>query len=247
MAPRRSLPELMGGQARTKLIRLFLQAAILLDCAGCRSPGDWWRARGLDLWDCVPTAVIRDKELGFSISARVTPFVQTGLGAYGLNDKDGNSSGMALGRWGPRWKESAIHVLIVSMERQEMLVGGRWSRGPGRRYRYNNERPLVRQSGNLLVIIPFAGAEHASEVLPWARFPDWYSLPDSDVALSLGWFGLRIGIAPAQFVDFFCGLVNLDPLRDDAPPSDPERNADPSGDEPMPSLPSPAPEGMPEG
>ena len=247
MALQRSLPKLMRGQARTKLIRLVLQAAILLGCAGCRSPGDWWRARGLDLWDCVPTAVMRDTELGFSISARVTPFVQTSLGAYGLNDKDGNSSGMALGRWGPRWKESAIHVLIVSMERQELLVGGRWTRGPDRRYRYNKEGPLVRQSGNLLVIIPIAGVDHHTFEPQLARLPDWYSLPDSDVALFLGWFGLRIGIAPAQFVDFLCGLVNLDPLRDDAPPSDPERNADPSGDEPMPSSPQPEPRGHAEG
>ena len=132
-------------------------------------------------------------------------------------------------------------MLIVSIERQELLVGGRWSRGPDRRYRDNVEGPLVRQSGNLLVIIPIAGkAEHVEP--QWPRFPDWYSLPDSDVALFLGWFGLRIGIAPAQFVDFLCGLVNLDPLRDDAPPSDPERNADPSGDEPMPSSPLPATE-----
>jgi hypothetical protein len=217
----------MQGQARAKLIRFVPQAAILLGCAGCQSPGDWWRSRGLDLWDCVPAAVMRDQELGFSMSVRATLFAQTGIGVYGLNAlsedaPDYNSYGMALGRWGPRWRESVIHLIIGSDEYQE-LVGRNWPGGPDGRFLYQDERLVVRKSGNVLIILPLSGLNPHD--LRLAKFPDWYSIPDSELCLFVGYFGLRIGPAPAQFVDFLCGFVNLDPMGDDAPPRDPERRS----------------------
>jgi hypothetical protein len=53
---------------------LFLVCA----CMGCQSPGTYLTDRALDLWDCVPTAVTL--EPGLSVSARVTPFMETGFG-----------------------------------------------------------------------------------------------------------------------------------------------------------------------
>ena len=211
----------------TKLTRLTLSVGILFS-AGCRGPGDWWADRGLDLWDCMPTAVIHDAELGFNVSTRATLFAQIGIGAYGINAlsedaPDHNSYGMALGRWGPRWRESVAHVIIGSGEHQE-LTGKNWPGGPDRRFLYQDERLVVRKSGNFLIIVPLAGIDPHDARL--AKFPDWYSIPDSELCLYMGYFGLRIGLAPPQMVDFLCGFLHLDPLGDDGPEEEREEEQD---------------------
>jgi hypothetical protein len=174
-------------------------------------------ARGLDLWDCVPAAVILDTRPGCSISARVTLFAQAGVGFYGDHAEGAEGYGMALGRWGPRWREEVGHLILLTEEEHE-LIGRNWPGGPDSRFLHLEGGKSVRRSGNVLIVIPLAsGGEIATFPLRFrmARFPDWYSIPDSEVALFLGWFGLRVGLAPAQFVDFLCGFFHLDPLDDD--------------------------------
>src|SRR5262245_6149601 len=102
---------------RARRIALLTVAAGGL-APGCAGPGGYWKSRGLDLWDILPTAV--QIEPGFSVSVRVTPFVQTGLGVYGVNAREVNTWGMATGRWGPRWVEGAVQLLIGAIEGQSL-------------------------------------------------------------------------------------------------------------------------------
>jgi hypothetical protein len=181
--------------------------------AGC---GSWWESRALDLWDVVPVAVEYDKELGFSASARATPFIQTGLGVYGIDTTSVNSWGMGLGRWGPAWKEAAVHVLIGTLE-QQIIEGEPWPGGPDGRYGEVHEGSLARQSGNLLVFLPTAGIQHPPPPPEdmWAKLPPWHGILDCEAHVFLGLVGMRLGFAPLQLPDFLLGFLGIDFVGDD--------------------------------
>ena len=192
-----------------------LRVLALLSLAGCGS-SQYWASRRLDLWDVVPISVQRG--YGLSASARVSPFAQSGLGVYGPGPREGgastNSFGMGLGRWGPRSSEGALHLVLGSMEYQE-LRGPPWPGGPDGRYeQYSTDEKRFRQSGNVFIVFPAPGVTDPPSDL-FARLPRWYFWPDSEAHLFLGIFGIRIGFSPAQLVDFLAGIFGFDPLGDD--------------------------------
>ena len=190
-----------------------LALALAVTEPGCASAGAYWKSRALDLWDIMPMAVQLD--VGMAVSARVTPFAQTGFGFYGIDADSANSWGMGLGRWGRAWKEQAVHVLIGSIEYQE-IEDMMWPGGPDRPYRRTDEGRFARRSGNFLVVLPLAGL-HDPPVWVWADFPPWYGLLDCELELFLGLGGVRLGLAPLQLPDFLLGFLGIDFVGDDIP------------------------------
>lgn len=190
---------------------------------GCANSGVYWKSRDLDLWDIVPTAV--QIQPGFSASVRITPFLQTGLGAYAINATRGtpNTWGLATGRWGPTWTEAAVQVLIGAIEGQS-LVGEAWPGGPDGRYRRRPES-RTRTNGNLFFFIPYPATDPP---IGFAILPPWHGWLDSEAHVLLGIVGLRIGLAPGQIVDFLAGILGFDPFGDDVQATEQARPQDDS-------------------
>jgi hypothetical protein len=198
--------------------RFGLPVLALAALAGCGNSAQYWASRRLDLWDVVPISVQRG--YGLSVSARATPFAQSGLGLYAPGSKDKvastNSFGMGLGRWGPRSSDGALHVVIGSMEYQE-LRGPPWPGGPDGRYEQSSTaEKRCRASGNAFIVFPAPGVTDPPSG-EFANLPRWYFWPDCEAHVFLGLFGIRVGFSPAQLVDFLAGIFGLDPLGDDLP------------------------------
>ena len=201
----------------------------LLSWTGCSSPGRYIAARSLDLWDVLPFSAQRGS--GLAASVRITPFAQTGLGWYNLTgDFSGtNGFGMGLGRWGPRWYEGGVHFLIASIDYQESR-GEAWPGGPDGRYQQlSTPEKTIRASGNFLLFLPGTGALEPPPGTS-VRIPRWYFWPDCEAQVFVGFIGLRLGLSPAQLVDFLAGIIGLDPLGDDPPPIASEEDRPKVGD-----------------
>ncbi len=203
----------------------FVMLLVIPCLWGCASPWRYWKSRALDLWDVLPVSV--QKGGGLSASAGVTPFVRTGLGFY-FSTEPPNSYGMALGRWGPVWKENGYHFLVATVEEQE-LEGDPWPGGPDGRYCNPDEKKLARSRMNLLVVLPVDPDHEAGGHFARVRFPPWYSWLDSEAEVFVLFFGIRVGVSPLQLVDFLAGFLGLDPLGDDVPPRPAEGSEQESG------------------
>jgi hypothetical protein len=185
-----------------------------------REQGAYWKGRALDLLDVAPLSVTAG--WGASVSARITPFFHTGLGFY-----DAWGIGMAPGRWGPRWVESGAHLLLISTEAAALGDDDYWYRLEG-----VEELPFSWPGGpdQRYEAVP-GGTRHVDSFffvrpISWnpirprpVKLPPWWGWTDADCHAFFGAAGLRIGIAPAQIVDFLLGWFGVDPCADDPIPS----------------------------
>jgi hypothetical protein len=207
----------------------FLLLAVLFSLVGCAGSKRYLASRSLDLWDVIPFSAQRGG--GLAASVRITPFAQTGLGWYNLTgDFAGtNGFGMGPGRWGPRWYEGGVHLLLFSLDYQEQR-GEPWPGGPDGRYQQlSTPEKTIRSSGNFLIFLPGPGAMEAPPGTS-ARIPRWYFWPDCEAQVFVIFIGLRVGLSPAQLVDFLAGIIGLDPLGDDLPSSSSDEDRPAGGD-----------------
>lgn len=189
-------------------IRILLCALLLGSLVGCATHSEYWASRALDLWDVVPVSV--QKGAGVSVSARISPFAQSGIGWY-YSDA---AYGMAVGRWGPYWYENGMHVALMSLEfLYQETAHEQWPPGPDGRYQWEDSETIQRCSGNTLVFLPTEVHSHSG--FTWATLPEPYAWADSEIHFFLGVAGVRVGLSPFQLIDFVLGWFGLDPSSDD--------------------------------
>jgi len=204
---------------------LMLTLVLLLPAVlgGCTS--DYWRDRGLDLYDTLPCSVAGGH--GLTLEFRATQFVGLGIGWA-----DDWRLGMDNHRFGPVWWEQERGIPVWRYYRYQDYLGSdrRWLGGNPRwwpefhRFRAQSLifAPGMAREGEFAdwytvthrpVYVPYPYTLH----VPWI-WPQWegWSLLDVEVGVFLGVAGTRVAVSPLQFFDFFFGLFGAD-LADDDP------------------------------
>jgi len=204
----------MGAGVSTRP-RAIQSALVALALTGCATPAARYAgSRALDLFDVFPLS--GRSGVGLYMSARATPFLGAGIGAY-----DALACGMGPRRWGPVWEEEGSGIGPVycvdesllsrrgkDLANSNLIQLPEWPAGPDALF---EEAPGWRSRGHVALVLPYLVRRDGD----WAKLPPWYSLLDCEADAFIGVIGLRIGFSPGEIVDFLAGLFGLDPSGDD--------------------------------
>jgi hypothetical protein len=193
----------------SRAIAAAVVALAVLACAGCSSPGRYWRDRGLDLLDTF--------EVGVSAGKGFRAEVRYGLGVWGIGRNEGWRA--RIGQRSFLLREDTATFGLFPFPLNGIMAAVwwlgddacMWGLALSLGFAHEDETPVWGPTGGALRAPEL---ERSRGVMAAWGDPPGESFP---LGAELHLFvGARVRFLPAEFVDFATGFFGLDLLGDDS-------------------------------